>query len=318
MSPANKSRFAKLNLALIMMAIFWAIAIVLWQTTGAIFYLFNFGYIGTSVGIGMATYSLLPKKNKYQGRRLSQLLIGIYMLVFLGFVSRENMQIEGFYIYLMTGIFGGATLHYLIAKVAGPMIFNRAWCGWACWTAMVLDYLPFPRNKSGRLRAQWGNLRYVHFALSLGLVLALLFGFDYRVQFQSMTELYWLIGGNVLYYAIAIVLAFALKDNRAFCKYVCPIPAIMKTTSRFSLQKIAGDAEKCTDCGACEKVCPMDIRIRDYTQNGKRVLSTECILCLECENVCNSGSLKASWGFDCGRQELLRMKSYPDKPKGEF
>jgi len=26
---------------------FWAIAIVLWQTRGNIFYLFNFGYIGT-------------------------------------------------------------------------------------------------------------------------------------------------------------------------------------------------------------------------------------------------------------------------------
>ncbi|MFC1957197.1 4Fe-4S binding protein [Chloroflexota bacterium] len=74
--------------------------------------------------------------------------------------------------------------------------------------------------------------------------------------------------GNVLYYGIAIALAFALKDNRAFCKYVCPITSMLKVTSRFSLFKIAGNIDKCNDCGACDKICPMDIRITDYIKNG--------------------------------------------------
>ena len=141
-----------------MMLIFWIIAVVLWKTSGAIFYLFNFLYIGTSLGVGGTVYALLPKAKKYQGRRLSQLLIGTYMLGFLGFIARENMQIEGFFFYLLAGFFAGAVIHYVIAKVIGPAIFNRAWCSWACWTAMVLDFLPFPRNKNGRLPAKWGNL----------------------------------------------------------------------------------------------------------------------------------------------------------------
>lgn len=29
-------------------------------------------------------------------------------------------------------------------------------------------------------------------------------------------------------------LAFALKDRRAFCKYLCPNAAILRVTSRFS------------------------------------------------------------------------------------
>ena len=28
--------------------------------------------------------------------------------------------------------------------------------------------------------------------------------------------------GNAVYYAVGILLAFGLKDNRAFCKYICP------------------------------------------------------------------------------------------------
>ena len=44
--------------------------------------------------------------------------------------------------------------------------------------------------------------------------------------------------GNVLYYLVSISMAFILKDNRAFCKYVCPITVFLKATSRFSLLKI--------------------------------------------------------------------------------
>ncbi len=209
---------------------------------------------------------------------------------------------------MLSGFFAGAVIHYLVAKIFGPLFFNRGWCAWACWTAMVLDYLPFPRNRQGRLQAKWGNIRYIHFALVIVLVLVLWFGFKYRVQSESITELYWLIGGNILYYCTAIILAFALKDNRAFCKYVCPITTFLKATGRFSLLKISGDTAKCNDCSACEKVCPMDIRITDYIKNGQRVLSTECIFCLECQNVCVPGALEVSWGFDCGFYELLNTR----------
>jgi polyferredoxin len=234
------------------------------------------------------------------------------MLVFLGLLQRENMQIEGFWFYLLSGFFAGSVIHYLVAKVVGPLVFNRGWCGWACWTAMVLDFLPYrswsQRDKRGRLD-KWGALRYVHLALSLGLVLALWFGWGYRVQDQSPTELYWLLGGNVLYYAISLGLAVALKDNRAFCKYVCPIPALQKLPSRFALLKVVGDATKCTECGACVKSCPMDIRVSDYIREGRRVLSTECILCFECVNVCAQGALDVSFGVDPGRfDERLMLR----------
>lgn len=144
--PEGKFNFAGLTQPIIIMVVFWILAVVLWQTTDKIFYLFNFVYIGTAIGVGIGLYGVLPKKQKHWGRKLSQLLIGVYMLFFLGLIEFENMQIEGFFLYLLAGFFAGSVIHYLVAKVVGPLLFNRGWCGWACWTAMVLDFLPYRRN----------------------------------------------------------------------------------------------------------------------------------------------------------------------------
>lgn len=301
--------FTKLRRPLTIMIIFWCVAVVLWRTTGNSFYLYNFLYIGTALGVGFGVYGALPKRQKFWGRRLAQFLVGTYMLVFLGLLQHENMQLEGLFSYLFAGFFAGSVIHYLVAKIAGPLVFNRGWCGWACWTAMVLDLLPYKRNKQGRLPGKWGYLRYLHFALSLGLVLALWLVLNYRPQQQSITELYFLLGGNVLYYAVGIVLAYVLHDNRAFCKYVCPIPTLQKITSRFALAKIVGDADKCTDCRACNRMCPMDICVSEYVLDRQRVLSTECILCFECINVCVPGALNTSFAFDIGNRELINEKA---------
>ena len=135
-------KIKKLSAPLIIFLSFWTVAIVLWKAKGNIFFLFNFGYIGTAIGVGIGLYVLLPRKKKPAGRRFAQLLVGIYMLGFLGVVKIENMQLEGFFFYLLSGYFSGSVIHYLVAKVFGPVLFGRGFCGWACWTAMVLDLLP--------------------------------------------------------------------------------------------------------------------------------------------------------------------------------
>ena len=41
------------------------------------------------------------------------------------------------------------------------------------------------------------------------------------------------LAGNAVYYISGIVLAFVLKDNRAFCKYLCPVTVFLKPMSYF-------------------------------------------------------------------------------------
>lgn len=263
-----------------MLVIFEAIAVTLWITTHNVFYLFNFSYIGCAISLGLF---LMIKKHKHS-RRVVQLLVGIYMLVYLGFICNENMQIEGFWYYLFMGVFEAATIHYAVAKIFGPLIFGRGWCGYSCWSAMVFDFLPYKIPEKPRKKI--GFVRYITFCASLTFVATLFFfkiGNLERILFWSF------LVGNVLYYAAGIALAFAFKDNRAFCKYICPITVFLKPMSYFSIFRIKCDKEKCVSCGKCERLCPMDVEITNNSRSRKN--GTECILCMECVKNCPKQAL---------------------------
>ena len=264
----------------IMLAVFETIAITLWLTKGNIFYLINFSYIGGSIALGMF---LFIRRHRH-ARRVVQLLVGLYMLIYLGLIRGENMQIEGFWYYLFTGVFEAATIHYAVAKIFGPLLFGRGWCGYACWTAMVLDFLPYKTPSKPRKKLGW--IRYVTFAASLVFVAAL---FLARVGNLERIMFWAFVIGNILYYAVGIVLAYAFQDNRAFCKIICPVAVFLKPMSYYALARVKCDKEKCVSCGKCRRVCPMDVDVTDNSRNRKN--GTECILCMECVKNCPKGAL---------------------------
>ena len=149
---------------------------------------------------------------------------------------------------------------------------------------MVLDFLPYKTPERPRRRIGW--IRYITFAASLIFVSALFLakgGNIERIMFIAF------IVGNIVYYAVGIALAFAFHDNRAFCKYICPITVFLKPMSRFALFRVKCDKSKCVSCGKCRKVCPMDVDPTDNTGNRKN--GTECILCMECVKNCPKKAL---------------------------
>lgn len=270
----------KYSAPVIMFLIFETIAVVLYLALDSIFYLLNFSYIGGSIALGLTLYI---KKVGY-ARNVVQFLVGSYMLIYLGIICRENMQIEGFWYYLFLGAFEAAVIHYAVAKICGPLIFGRGWCGYACWTAMILDILPY--KKPGKERKKLGFIRYITFTASL-LFVILLFAFKVNdienIMFRSF------IIGNAVYYAVGIAAAFAFRDNRAFCKYFCPAAVFLKPASYFSLFSVRCDKMKCISCGKCRDICPMNVDMLDGGRSREN--GTECILCCECIKACPNNAL---------------------------
>ena len=271
----------KYGVSLLLFLIFEIIAVALTLKSGNIFYLANFSYIGSALAVSLALYA----NGKTYARRLVQFLIGSYILVYLGILSHENMQIEGFWYYLFLGTFEAAVIHYLVAKILGPLLFGRGWCGYACWSAMIFDLLPYKTPQ--KPRKNLGFLRYITFSASI-IFVALLFYFN--TANIALIMWYAFIVGNILYYISGIVLAFLFKDNRAFCKYLCPVTVFLKPASYFALLRVKCDTSKCIACGKCRRVCPMEVDMTDNSR--KRANGTECILCLNCINACPKKALK--------------------------
>lgn len=67
---------------------------------------------------------------------------------------------------------------------------------------------------------------------------------------------------------------------RPFCKWICPLGAFYALFNKVSLYRFQIDPDKCTSCGACSKVCKMDVDVF-RTPNH-----TECIRCGDCIRTC--------------------------------
>ena len=89
--------------------------------------------------------------------------------------------------------------------------------------------------------------------------------------------------GNLFYWKVFVLLVVAIgamKISRCFCRYLCPLGAFYSLFNRFSCYQMHVNETKCTHCKACEKVCPMALRVTEEINGG------ECIRCGKCQAIC--------------------------------
>ncbi|WP_217811308.1 hypothetical protein [Clostridium tyrobutyricum] len=55
------------------------------------------------------------------------------MFFYLGIISNENMNIEGFWYYLFLGVFQAAVVHYVVAKILNRLfLVGDGAAGYTC------------------------------------------------------------------------------------------------------------------------------------------------------------------------------------------
>jgi ferredoxin-type protein NapH len=270
----------------------FGVAVLLNLTIGWWGFWVIFPWIGFSISTGMFVRAQLKGKKKIIGRKISILMILPCLLIFIPVVNNENFQLEGVVLIVLVGLFSKGFIHYAIAKIFGPLIWGRGFCGWACWTAAILDWLPI-KGKKKEVDPKYKMLRFVSLSISVAIPVYLVFvlSFDVWADYINQSEMLWMFVGNGIYYVLGIPLAFILRDKRAFCKYLCPVSLVMIPTTKLSLINIKPTGIECIGCGNCNKICPMDIDVMSYIQNNKKVNHAECILCTDCQVVCPVGAI---------------------------
>jgi polyferredoxin len=88
--------------------------------------------------------------------------------------------------------------------------------------------------------------------------------------------------GTGLIGAIFITAIFLnLKEPRFYCRYICPLGALLGLLSRYSLWRIGKAESKCIDCHLCEKDC------EGACSPSTQIKINECILCMNCLAECS-------------------------------
>ena len=76
---------------------------------------------------------------------------------------------------------------------------------------------------------------------------------------------------------------------RAYCRYICPTGAVMGKFGQYSLIGLKRNPVLCNECGDCNSICPMGVRVMEYPEKIKDPM---CIGCMDCAYICEEGAIQ--------------------------
>ena len=202
------------------------------------------------------------------------------------------------------GLIEGLRLLVYLAGVISlfGLAFGRFICGWACPIGALQDLLGGIRMKVFKKEVpRLYPLRFVKYGVLLAIPIT-----SYAFIEVLYTRLCpvggitgtfptlildwggW-VGGTDFPIKIASVLIFfalVLAVFRGWCRYICPLGAMLSPFNKATPLNIHVNEKACVNCGLCSKACPMKIDV----PASKR--SLECIGCARCVGACKNGSAR--------------------------
>jgi len=188
---------------------------------------------------------------------------------------------------------GPANFSLFLAVIALTLIAKRAFCGWVCPLGFISELVFRFREKITGKRIKkiptkvnsWLKpLRYI--------VLVVVLYYTWHTGdliFRGYDPFYAIFSGfghgTLGWITWAVLAIFAIGSwfiPMFFCRYFCPLAAVMDPLSLIGLIKVSRNPETCIDCEKCHKVCPHDLH--PDTVNVLR--HSDCTNCLECIDAC--------------------------------
>jgi len=219
----------------------------------------------------------------------------------------QTLRIEELYLLLL------ACLTLVLGFLLATLVFGRVWCGWACPQTTLNDIAEWLAR---RLKVNVANNRLTGTAWRKGVLhlgyaaLAFLVAANLLWYFVDPRDFFAGLAGGTLHYAtwttLLIGLATVYLDlafiRRLMCSDFCPYGRIQTSLvdpGTLTLHIPDTEIDRCINCRACVRVCPMEIDIRQGYQ-------VECINCGRCLDACRKvmaprreeGLIRYSFGLE--------------------
>ncbi len=195
-------------------------------------------------------------------------------------------------------VFGTVPYYWIAMIVLYGLAAGRGFCGWFCPFGTLNDLLSFRKVKIrdtvsyskffvliGTLLAAWVFTDTVFCKLcpasSLEASIPYLFMGIARVNRPFLIHM-----GTLAATLVGMVLI-----ARFWCRYLCPMGALLSLFNRVSFLRLKLDEKRCSRCAACTSDCPMGIE--PHTQHDNH----NCIKCGRCVDGCHLNALSMDFSL---------------------
>lgn len=93
-------------------------------------------------------------------------------------------------------------------------------------------------------------------------------------------------------FVLTVIVISSAITYRPFCKYLCPLGGFYGMFNQFAFYQMSVNKEKCINCNACVKICPMQVNVL------VNINSAECIRCGKCKSVCPTNAISSGFFID--------------------
>jgi NosR/NirI family transcriptional regulator, nitrous oxide reductase regulator len=133
----------------------------------------------------------------------------------------------------------------------------------------------------------------------------------YRALFEGIPFLNYSWSVDILMGGILGVGLYFWFSGRVWCRFACPLAALMHIYTRFSRYRIFADKHKCISCNICTSVCHQGIDIMNFANKGMPMEDPQCVRCSACVQQCPTGVLSFGRYDNAGKIVLDRLPASP-------
>jgi polyferredoxin len=198
-------------------------------------------------------------------------------------------------------------------------IGKRWFCSWVCGCGGLAETAGEPfRHLSSKRSAAW---RFEQFSIHAVMLFAFIttalviinWGLGQRTESGEIVAMYPAFSAIVFkiqgFYGFVVVALlsgvfgvafYPILGSRVWCRFFCPLAAIMGLIQKFGKFRITVKDDMCISCGNCSAYCEMGIDVRMYAQNNQSFKRAACVGCGMCAHMCPRGVLKLENKWDLG------------------